>query len=49
MVAALCGPVRVTLDPGSGKTVHARLPYRRPAAPAFGAVAAAPPARRRTW
>ncbi|MFC9330750.1 ATP-binding protein [Kitasatospora sp. NPDC057015] len=34
LVAALCGPVQVTLDPGSGKTVHARLPQRRPEAPA---------------
>ncbi|MFE2912673.1 ATP-binding protein [Kitasatospora indigofera] len=42
LVAALCGPVRVTLDPGSGKTVHARLPYRRSPAPA-------PALRRRSW
>ncbi|MFF3596087.1 ATP-binding protein [Kitasatospora indigofera] len=44
LVAALCGPVRVTLDPGSGKTVHARLPYRRPPAPA-----PTPAPRRRSW
>ncbi|MFF1870637.1 ATP-binding protein [Kitasatospora herbaricolor] len=46
LVAALCGPVQVTLDPGSGKTVHARLPCRRPTGPE---VAAAPAARRRSW
>ncbi|GGV24629.1 hypothetical protein GCM10010495_45300 [Kitasatospora herbaricolor] len=45
-MAALGGPVRVTLDRGSAKTVHAPLPCRRPAAPE---VAAAPAARRRSW
>ncbi|WP_406192241.1 ATP-binding protein [Kitasatospora sp. NBC_01560] len=29
LVAALCGILQVTLDPGAGKTVHAHLPCRR--------------------
>ncbi|MFB7909827.1 ATP-binding protein [Kitasatospora sp. NPDC056076] len=32
LVAALCSRLHVTLDPGAGKTVRARLPDRSPAA-----------------
>ena len=45
LVAALCGPLHITLDPGSGKTVHARLPCT--AAPA--SVPAPVASRSRSW
>ncbi|MEU9133894.1 ATP-binding protein [Kitasatospora sp. NPDC048540] len=53
LVAALCGILQVTLDPGSGKTVHAHLPCRRRHINATGHRPAPEPAafdpRARAW
>ncbi|MFE2728787.1 ATP-binding protein [Kitasatospora sp. NPDC059327] len=49
LVAALCDIVYTTLDPGSGKTVHAHLTAARGPAAAAGRPTAARPGRTRRW